>query len=103
MHDVEIPATVRRLIDLSSANCERLVMLVDDILDLDKIALGQMRLDLSDQSLAAITQRAVLVNEAYARKVGVSIVTEAINPDIVAYLDAERFIQVLSNLLSNAA
>jgi len=103
MHDVEIPATVRRLIDISSANCERLVMLVDDILDLDKIASGQMRLDLSDQSLAAITQCAVQANEAYARKLDVSIVTEAINPDIVVYVDAERFIQVLSNLLSNAA
>jgi PAS domain S-box-containing protein len=103
MRDVELPASVRRLIDISSANCERLVMLVNDILDLDRIASGQMRFDLCDQSLAAITQRAVLANEAYARKLDVHIVTEAINPDIVVYVDAERFIQVLSNLLSNAA
>jgi PAS domain S-box-containing protein len=103
MRDVELPAPVRRLVDISAANCERLVMLVNDILDLDKIASGHMRLDLSDQSLATITQRAAQANEAYARKLDVRIVTEAIDPDIVVYVDAERFIQVLSNLLSNAA
>jgi signal transduction histidine kinase len=78
-------------------------MLVDDILDLDRIASGQMRFDLDDQSLAAITQRAVRANEAYARKLDVRIVTHDINPDIVVYVDAERYVQVLSNLLSNAA
>jgi len=103
MRDVELPASVRRLIDISSANCERLVMLVNDILDMDKIASGHMRFELSDQSLASITQRAVLANEAYARKLDVGIALESINPDIVVYVDAERYIQVLSNLLSNAA
>jgi PAS domain S-box-containing protein len=103
MREVELPTAVRRLVDISSANCERLVMLVNDILDLDKIASGHMRFDLSDHSLAAITQRAVQSNEAYARKLDVRIVTEAINPDIVVYVDAERYAQVLSNLLSNAA
>jgi PAS domain S-box-containing protein len=103
MRDVELPASVRRLIDISSANCERLVMLVNDILDLDKIASGQMRLDLSDESLAAITQQAVQANEAYARKLGVRIALEWIDPAIVVYVDAARFVQVLSNLLSNAA
>jgi len=103
MHDPELPAPVRRLVDISSANCERLVLLVNDILDLDKIASGHMRFELSDQALAAITQRAVQANEAYARKLDVRIVTEAINPDIVVYVDVDRYVQVLSNLLSNAA
>jgi PAS domain S-box-containing protein len=103
MREVELPASVRRLVDISAANCERLVILVNDILDLDRIASGHMRFDLSDHSLASITQRAVQANEAYARKLDVRIVMEAINPDIVVYVDAERYIQALSNLLSNAA
>jgi PAS domain S-box-containing protein len=103
MRDVELPAAVRRLVDISSANCERLVMLVNDILDLDKIAAGHMRFELSDESLAAITQRAAHANEAYARKLDVRIALETIDPDIVVYVDADRYVQVLSNLLSNAA
>jgi PAS domain S-box-containing protein len=102
MRDVEMPAEVRRLVDLSAANCERLAGLVDDILDLDRIASGHMRFDLADQSLAAITRRAVLACEGRARKHDVRIALESINPEIVVYVDAERFVQVLSNLLSNA-
>jgi len=102
MRDVELPAPVQRLVDISQSNVERLVALVNDILDLDKLALGQMRFELADESLAFITHQAVMAAEAGARKVDVRIALEYIDPSIVVYVDAERFRQVLANLLSNA-
>ena len=59
MRGVALPAQVQRQIDISYASCERLVMLVNDILDLDRIATGHMHFELADESLAAITQQAV--------------------------------------------
>ena len=99
----ELPMSVQRQIDISYANTERLVTLVTDILDLDKLATGQMHFELADESLAAITQQAVQACEPAARKLDVRIALEWIDPELIVYVDAVRYEQALSNLLSNAA
>jgi signal transduction histidine kinase len=62
-----------------------------------------MRFDIQEKSLARITLKAVEANEAYAQKLNVTIVLGAIDEHIRVAVDEERYIQVLSNLLSNAA
>jgi len=62
-----------------------------------------MQLHFRDHSLADMTRQAVQANEAAARRQGVSIALGEIDPGIVVYVDAGRYQQVLSNLLSNAA
>jgi PAS domain S-box-containing protein len=99
----DLPEKVRRLVDIAYNNCERLVLLINDILDIDKIASGHMRFDLKDESLAAVTLQAVLANEGYARKFDACIELAPIDARISVKLDAARYVQVLSNLLSNAA
>lgn len=103
MPDVQLPAPVRRLVDVSQANTERMIELVNDILDLDQLELGQMRFELADAALAPVTQQAVQAAAALAHKLDVRIALEYIDPSIVVYVDAERYRQVLANLLSNAA
>lgn len=99
----DLPQKVKGLIDIAHNNCERLILLINDILDIDKIAAGQMRFDMKEYSLAEITQQGVKANEAYAAKLSVSIELSPIDADIHVVVDAARYIQVLSNLLSNAA
>ncbi|MES2663602.1 MAG: CHASE domain-containing protein [Pseudomonadota bacterium] len=99
----DLPEKVKNLITIAHNNCERLILLINDILDIEKIASGQMRFDMRAESLALITHQAVEANEAYVQKFLISIDLEDIDKNIKVRLDSARYIQVLSNLISNAA
>ncbi len=99
----DLPEKVKGLIDIAHSNCERLILLINDILDIDKIAAGKMRFDLTEEALSVITQQAVLANQAYAQKFNARFEMKPIDDTIKIHVDAARYIQVLSNLLSNAA
>lgn len=98
----ELPQKVRSLIEIAYNNCERLIPLINDILDIDKIASGHMRFEMQEESVAMLTAQAVQANEAYARKFNVSMVVAPIDEKLRVVVDAARYQQVLSNLLSNA-
>ena len=88
---------------LAYNNCERLIGLINDILDIDKIAAGHMRFDFVESSVGALVAETVAANQAYASKYGVRIVTGSLPASIRVAVDSARFIQVLTNLISNAA
>lgn len=62
-----------------------------------------MRFDMRAHSLAELTRQAVTATESYAHKFGVHLQLEPISADLKIMVDEGRYIQVLSNLLSNAA
>lgn len=99
----EIPAKAARLIEIAHNNSERLILLINDILDIDKIASGNMRFDMKEELLAELVRQAVEANVAYAEKFGTFIALKPIDAQLRVHVDAARFTQVLSNLLSNAA
>jgi len=99
----ELPDKAVRLIDIAHKNCERLTLLINDILDIDKIASGQMRFDMKQQDLTSLLKQSVDVNQPYASNLGVTIKTAEIDPELAVNADPERFAQVMANLLSNAA
>jgi signal transduction histidine kinase len=99
----QLTEQTRRLLTIADNNCERLILLINDILDVDKIASGRMRFDLAEHSLAELVRNAVEVMQPYAQKFDVRIELDPIDPDIRVHVDEDRFTQVLSNLLSNAA
>jgi PAS domain S-box-containing protein len=94
---------VRDLLEIAQSNCERLVLLVNDILDMEKFSAGQMRFEMRDVPLAQVVLQAVEANEGYARRLNARIELAAIPDSWTVAVDPERFIQVMSNLLSNAA
>jgi PAS domain S-box-containing protein len=99
----QLTEQTRRLLAIADNNCERLILLINDILDVDRIASGRMRFDLKDHSVAQLVRNAVEVMQPYAQRFEVRIDVEAIDPAIRVKVDDDRVIQVLSNLLSNAA
>ena len=98
-----LPARGRQLLDIATKNCDRLVMLVNDILDIDKMAQGQMRFETKDEDVAALLQEAIEAHRGYSEKTGVSVVMEPVPTSLMVHVDAARLIQVMVNLLSNAA
>jgi len=99
----DLPAPAIKLVDIAHKNSERLVLLINDILDIDKIASGNMRFDMREERLGYLIGHAVEANQPYADRFDVTIVAGPIAPDLRIRVDAARFQQVLSNLLSNAA
>jgi PAS domain S-box-containing protein len=91
-----------RLISIAHANSQRLVRLINDILDIEKIESGQMTLDLVVLDLRDIAIRAIDSARGFADELGVQLRLEN-GPSAPVKSDADRLIQVVVNLLSNAA
>jgi len=102
----EVSPEVRELLDIAYNNSERLVLLVNDILDMEKIESGRLEFRRERLPARRILEQAVEANRAYGAQFGVGFaLTPPVGPDADAavYADAGRIQQVLANLLSNAA
>ena len=98
-----LPEKTLTLLEIAHSNAERLIRIINDILDIDKIASGHMRFDVRAQSVAQIAAKAVELNEAYAHKCNARIELARIDERVRISVDEDRLIQVLTNLISNAA
>ncbi len=90
------------LLSIAEANSARLRMLIDDILDMEKLDSGGIKMEMLDWELEALIAEATASNEAYVKKFGSRIEVQDI-PEVSIKVDRLRFQQVLSNLISNAA
>lgn len=99
----QLPANVEELLEVAHRNAERLAALVDDLLDIERLEAGALQPKLESCTLDALLERAIADNAIYAAAFGVAYALE-IEPDLPPVsLDPARFLQVMANLLSNAA
>jgi PAS domain S-box-containing protein len=99
----ELAPKATRLIEIAKTNCERLVRLINDILDLEKAESGKLELKLEALPLKAVVQQSIDMNHLYAHGFGVRIELDAESDDATVLIDHDRMMQVLMNLISNAA
>lgn len=99
----ELPAEFKPMIDIAFHNSERLVRLINDILDIEKIDAGKMRFELKTVELMPLVEQAVEVNRGYADHHQVTLALVDTAPGARVEVDPDRFAQLLANLLSNAA
>jgi len=99
-----LPEPASELLGIAHKNAERLVMLVNDILDIEKMEAGRLEFRRERISARQLLEQAVEANRAYAGQFGLRLETAG-DPeaDAEVYADAMRIQQVLANLLSNAA
>lgn len=97
----DLPASVRPLIEIAHRNSHRLGVIVNDLLDLDKLIAGKMAFELASCSAPALLKDALTSHLGYAAKHDIRLDLEQAEPGTVR-VDAMRFAQVMANLLSNA-
>ncbi|HEX5635569.1 MAG TPA: ATP-binding protein, partial [Gammaproteobacteria bacterium] len=98
-----LPDKARELINIASNNCDRLVRLINDILDMEKIESGKMSFDMQVIDLPALIAETMAANQPYAALHKARIVVEGEFPMLQVMGDRDRLVQVITNLLSNAA
>lgn len=99
----DLPEQPRKMLDMAVENTDRLALLVDDILDMEKLMSGKVDLQLEDISLSAFVAKTIEQNQGYAREYDVEFVFLPPSHDIKVRVDVFKLGQVLTNLLSNAA
>jgi len=98
----DLPIEARKLTEISEVNTNRLLMLIDDILDISKIELGELSYDIHLMDVRRFLEEVVRVIETYARQHDVKLVLKRYCNDVFINADHDRMMQVMYNLLSNA-
>ncbi len=97
-----LPPKSQNFVEIAQRNADRLVLIVNDILDLEKIVAGKMEFRRDTVDLAEVLLEARMANQSYAEQYGVTVRVEGVDEPALAKLDTTRILQVLANLLSNA-
>src|SRR5262249_40422102 len=92
---------VTDLVRVAVGNSDRLIRLINDLLDIDKMAAGKLELRLETLEPAEVVRAAVDGIETLARQYHITI-GEQLTASCAFPGDRDRMIQVLTNLLSNA-
>ena len=99
----ELPDSIKRLVTMAHNNSTRLALLVNDILDIEKIESGKMPFDFRHVDAKRLVEQAIEANRGLAKNFGVPIRLETDVVEAMVRTDSDRLMQVLAHLLSNAA
>ena len=96
------PEKARELIEIAARNSKRLELLINDLLDMEKIAAGMLSLKMQPLEATEVVEQAVATLQPYADQFQVQLVQRLPAASLRIAADASRLQQVLSNFLSNA-
>jgi PAS domain S-box-containing protein len=97
------PDQLSTMVGLASKNTERLINLVNDLLDMEKLQANKMELIMVDIDVRELVENSIELNKPYADEFDVGLRLASGSGDAIVVGDADRLTQVMSNLLSNAA
>ncbi|ELS34658.1 MULTISPECIES: ATP-binding protein [Pseudanabaena] len=94
------PDTAKHMLDIAVSDTERLVRLVNDILDLERLSSSRVTLDRHWHDVADLCRQAIATMEALSDQSQISVLCDL--SSIQIWTDGDRLVQTLVNLLSNA-
>lgn len=97
-----LPKSAARLIRIAQNNSQRLVRLINDILDIEKIESGQVAFKFKRLGARLLVEQVIEANRGYADGFHVNVRLDAEATIGEVYADPDRLAQVITNLLSNA-
>jgi signal transduction histidine kinase len=99
-----LPAQTKTMIEIAQTNSDRLLRLINDFLDIEKIEANKMVFCIQELKVMPLLEQALAANQVYAEQFGVVFELERTTiPPTAISTDSDRLMQVLNNLLANAA
>lgn len=92
----------QKMVDVAGRSVKRLGLLVDDLLDMEKLLAGKMTFNLEYTSVRKLLEQAQTELQPYASKHGIHLTLALGDNHAMLHTDPDRFQQVMSNLISNA-
>jgi len=92
----------QKLLEIALRNSDRLVRLINDILDIDKIETGNLIYNIDKHDLISLIKASIEINQPMAQQFDVKLVFDSVADQYEVSVDPDRLIQVITNLLSNA-
>jgi PAS domain S-box-containing protein len=99
----DVPADVAEMTGVAERNGQRLLDLINDLLDIEKIESGKLTLSPELLAIDDLVREAMVLNKAFGERFGVQFRLAASLPGLKVVGDHKRLLQVMTNLLSNAA
>jgi PAS domain S-box-containing protein len=98
----DLPEPAMRLLAIAHKNIQRLVRLINDILEIEKFESGELVFDMKRVEIRPLVEQAIEATRGYTQSRGVTVELDpaAVTCDVRA--DPDRLVQVVTNLLSNA-
>lgn len=97
----ELPKDAANMVAVAVLNTDRLVRLINDILDIERMAAGRLQLEPTAVDVVELVNQSIQVVQATADAAGVTLRSD-IAPAVTVFADADRIVQALVNLLGNA-
>jgi CheY-like chemotaxis protein len=94
------PAKAQRMLDIAVGNTDRLIRLINDILDIERIESGRVKVEKRSCNAAGLMAQAEDSVRELANKAGVKLELLPTSGNVLA--DSDRIVQTLTNLLGNA-
>ncbi len=98
----DLPASARDVVKIAATNSDRLVRLINDILDIERIEAGEMKFDPEALNIISLMRQAVDQAIGFAHSEGVRLLVRDANLEVEVMGDRDQLLQVLGNLISNA-
>ncbi|MDH4192114.1 MAG: PAS domain-containing sensor histidine kinase [Betaproteobacteria bacterium] len=99
----DLEQEVAELTQVAERNGQRLLDLINDLLDIEKIESGKLTLSVEPISIDALVRDALVLNRGFADRYKVRVAVRGDVPVVTVNGDYKRLLQIMTNLISNAA
>ncbi|WP_417518958.1 ATP-binding protein [Marinobacter sp.] len=97
-----LPEKAQDMMTIARRNAQQLATLINDLLDMEKLVAGKLDINPEHQPLQPLLEQAVFTNQPYGVQRNITIDPAPCIPDIKVFVDGQRLLQALNNLISNA-
>jgi len=97
-----LPPKAQDMMAIAERNARQLATLINDLLDIEKLVAGKLDTNLKRQPLQPLLEQAVTINQSYGAQHEITIDLAPDIPEAEVFVDGQRLLQALNNLISNA-